>query len=210
MAFDVKGTFAWALIELCERKELAKITVKDLEEKTGFSRPTFYNHFKDRDDLVQFCYKTRILPQYEVEEDADTAEYGQSDISAENIYEWMVEELKSMRKYRKFMKMACSMSGPNSLWVYMISESRREDLEWHKMMRDGRLTKEILEASDYHSAAGAYMIIEWVLADMPIPEEELADKIIRNRVMDLPDALRIEDENNIYMKMKRMMENKRK
>lgn len=32
MAFDVKGAFAQTLLELCEHKELSKITINDLEK----------------------------------------------------------------------------------------------------------------------------------------------------------------------------------
>lgn len=198
MAFDVKGTFAWALLELCEAKELSKITVRDLEDKTGFSRPTFYRHFKDKDDLVQYVYDKIVLrqPAENCEEESCTGE----EINTENIYEWIVADLRGMKKYRRFMKMACMQDGLNSLWAHMISEGRKSDLEWHRIMHGGELTKEMKDASDYHSAASVYITIEWILTDMQDSEEELADKIIRNRVMSLPEVLGIQDEDNIYVK----------
>ena len=55
MPLDVKAAVADALLELIRRKDADKITVKDLVEVCGISRQTFYYHFKDIYDLVEWC-----------------------------------------------------------------------------------------------------------------------------------------------------------
>ena len=45
MAINVKNIIASALLELCETKSLEALTVKQILEKSGVSRQTFYNHF---------------------------------------------------------------------------------------------------------------------------------------------------------------------
>ena len=52
---DVKAAVADALLELIRRKDADKITVKDLVEVCGISRQTFYYHFKDIVDVVEWA-----------------------------------------------------------------------------------------------------------------------------------------------------------
>ena len=57
---DLKGrkdqaAVADALLELIRRKDADKITVKDLVEVCGISRQTFYYHFKDIVDVVEWA-----------------------------------------------------------------------------------------------------------------------------------------------------------
>ena len=43
MAIDIKEILANGLLDLCHKKDLSQVTVKDLLETTGVSRQTFYN-----------------------------------------------------------------------------------------------------------------------------------------------------------------------
>ena len=52
MAIDIKEILANGLLDLCHKKDLSQVTVKDLLETTGVSRQTFYNHFLDKNDLI--------------------------------------------------------------------------------------------------------------------------------------------------------------
>ena len=45
-----------ALRDLVNEKEYRKISVADIAERAGVSRPTFYSHFKTRDDLLLSCF----------------------------------------------------------------------------------------------------------------------------------------------------------
>ena len=53
MAIDVKALISDALLELCNEKPLSKISISDIQKKSGVSRQTFYNHFRDKNDLIQ-------------------------------------------------------------------------------------------------------------------------------------------------------------
>lgn len=45
-----------ALRELIQEQEYHKISVADIAERAGVARPTFYAHFKTRDDLLLSCF----------------------------------------------------------------------------------------------------------------------------------------------------------
>lgn len=53
------------------------------------------------------------------------------------------------------------------------------------------------ESVDYHAAACVYIMAKWVLDDMPISEEEIADKIIKNRTVPQTDILGISADDYI-------------
>ena len=54
MPVDVKGAVAAAFLEMAARKDVDKITVKDLVEACGISRQTFYYHFRDIMDVLEW------------------------------------------------------------------------------------------------------------------------------------------------------------
>lgn len=53
----VKTEFVAALEQLLNERPLEKISVKDIAEYSGLSRRSFYNHFKDINDLVAYKHE---------------------------------------------------------------------------------------------------------------------------------------------------------
>lgn len=49
-----KELYCEALLRMCETQRLGKITVTSLIKETGTARQTFYNNFRDINDLVSF------------------------------------------------------------------------------------------------------------------------------------------------------------
>lgn len=67
MPLDVKTAVADAFQELLARKDVDKITVKDLVEACGISRQTFYYHFRDIVDVMEWKARRemeRLLPEH--------------------------------------------------------------------------------------------------------------------------------------------------
>ena len=56
-----KRSLASALKELMEEMPFAKITVADICEKCGMNRKSFYYHFRDKYDLVNWIYDTEFI-----------------------------------------------------------------------------------------------------------------------------------------------------
>ena len=44
-----------ALLELSKKQPLCKITVKTIIDYTESAKQTFYNHFDDKFDLINYC-----------------------------------------------------------------------------------------------------------------------------------------------------------
>lgn len=66
MAVSTKRALAGALKKMMEIKPIDKITIKDLVELCGVNRQTFYYHFDDVYDLLEWVFEedaNRVLPQ---------------------------------------------------------------------------------------------------------------------------------------------------
>lgn len=170
MGIDVKELMADALINLCKTKLLDKISIHDLQEKTGISRQTFYNHFKDKYDLIQYIFLTRIVEDWD--ESNINLDFGETIINAFKHYE----------KYQSFLKQAFQMNGQNCLRDYMIEHGKNFDLKWHQVLYgDTPLPADIKFAINYHSAATMSLKITWILNDMPCSSFEMAKNITKVR-----------------------------
>lgn len=97
MAIDIHNLLADALLELCEQKQLISITIKDLLEKTGVSRQTFYNRFRDKNDLIQWTYQHKVLGNFL----NNSPDY--------NYYENTLSFYKNIEAHRNFLRQACAI-----------------------------------------------------------------------------------------------------
>ncbi|MDO4276970.1 MAG: TetR/AcrR family transcriptional regulator C-terminal domain-containing protein [Eubacteriales bacterium] len=60
MSGFTKEIIIQTFMELLNEKPLAKITVKDIVERCGVNRNTFYYHFRDIPDVVEFAMKREL------------------------------------------------------------------------------------------------------------------------------------------------------
>ena len=56
MADLTKKAIAEGLKELCHHKDFNKISVRDITEQCGLNRQTFYYHFQDKYELLDWIY----------------------------------------------------------------------------------------------------------------------------------------------------------
>ena len=59
-----RNKFIQVFCDLCESKALENITVKEIAEKAGYSRTTFYNYFKDPYDLLDYIEQEFLSPVF--------------------------------------------------------------------------------------------------------------------------------------------------
>lgn len=95
MAINVKKLLAESLLELSEEKPLDKISVTDIVKRAGAGRQTFYNHFKDKNDLLYWIYKRTLIGEKET-------------IQNEGFYAYLCSVYRNaQKKYSNFLKEAC-------------------------------------------------------------------------------------------------------
>lgn len=190
MAINVKNLLATALLELCETQSLESMTIKQLLDKTGISRQTFYNHFIDKNHLIQYVYDTRIVP-----------EFNDKNMSM-NFYDSLLLAFENMKKYHCFMKQACVMEGQNCLKDYIFEHCKEFDLKWHQELYGSKLMPETLKfATIYHASASSAMTLSWILSDMPVSCEEIARMIVDMRGIGMKELFKDgENTGNPYSK----------
>ena len=170
MSIDVKKILANALLNLCQKQSLQSITVSQLIKETGVSRQTFYNHFKDKNDLICYIYDTYIVPDFD-EHHMDI-----------DFYESLLQTFQNIKKYHKFMKQACQIEGQNCLKDYIVEHCQQFDLKWHQnLYGSDPMPDDLKFATIYHANASSSMTLSWILSNMPVPCEEIVDMIVQMR-----------------------------
>lgn len=71
MTYHTKKALGQALCDLLAKRTLDKITVKDIVEACGFNRQTFYYHFHDVYDLLEWVFEDSITNMLDKEENYD-------------------------------------------------------------------------------------------------------------------------------------------
>ena len=171
---DSKNLIADSFWDLCKKYDINKISIRHIHEKAGLSRQTFYNHFQDKDDLIQYCYETKVLPE---------------DHSYDGI-PYMLEWYHRLQENKHFKKKALDTVGPNSLWRYIMKKEYIWGHRWHKKMRGAPLTEEMKIASDYYAGALISATIEWLLNDCPVSPERMAELETRFRKISLNEIMK--------------------
>lgn len=187
MAINVKEILANGLLELVEDCSLDAITIKQLLNHTGVSRQTFYNHFLDKNDLIHYIYLHKIIPDYH------------DDNMNMNFKESLVVSFYNMKKYHKFLKEACLYDGQNNLKDFMSEHCKEFDLKWHQSLYGKQEMSEALKfATIYHASASSAMTLSWILSDMPVTCEEMADMITRMRGIGMDKLFEDGESHNPY------------
>lgn len=70
MASTTKRMIASEFLQLSYEKDVDKITVKDIVERVQITRQTFYYHFQDIFDLIEWILKEKMTEIYEKSLDA--------------------------------------------------------------------------------------------------------------------------------------------
>ena len=109
-----KKYLADALKRLSSEKPLAKITVKDLCEYSHVNRGTFYYHFKDINNLINWIYHTEItIPSQEIIKNYPIT-------SMPSVTSFMLEKCS---QDRDFYIQAFALDGPQCLKEFVLKES---------------------------------------------------------------------------------------
>lgn len=178
MALNIHKILANTLLDLCREKKLESITIKDILEETGVSRQTFYNRFKDKNDLIQWTYDNLVLSEFHKKGEAGT------------YYENTLNYCRALEKYRFFMKQAYQLQGQNNLRDSIYEYAIEYDYKWHcKQMGIESMNEELAYISRYHSIASINMEMEWICSrdkDRVTPEE-IARRITKIRRISMSD-----------------------
>ena len=100
-----RNAMAAAMKALMKEKKLSKISISDICGACGMNRNSFYYHFKDKYDLINWIFYTEFVSNIHLEEYKDALQL------LEDICDYLYQE-------RDFYRVALKMEGQNSFQEY--------------------------------------------------------------------------------------------
>ncbi len=164
---EIDLVLARSLKELAAKQPIEKITIKEITDKAGVIRPTFYNHFQDKYELLEWILNTELLEPM-------------LPLLLNNMQkEAVLLMLTNIEKDRAFYSHAVRMDGVitfldiahkcvKELFLKVCKEVGNN----HKPKYDW-LTPDLV--SGYYAQSLCFAVFEWIKKGMTIPPRELAD-----------------------------------
>ena len=160
-----KEILAESFLELAQKKRIDKITITEITDNCEMSQPTFYNHFKDKYDLIVWIYTSRV-----------SEVMGRID---NKNYLWKDTLLDGARYYAKnceFIKNALKhTSGQDSFIEY----DRKRNTEFLKAEVQKKLMTEfipddIMGMIEVYVYGTVQYMLQWLMSDTHRSPEQLA------------------------------------
>ena len=168
--------------ELACRRPVEKITIKEITDRAGVIRPTFYYHFQDKYELLEWIIQHDLIEPVRPFIDSGMA------IQA------MTFLFLNIEKEKEFYKMASRLEGQNSfvgIAQRCIQALLLEVFEEHserKQPKNAMLTPERL--AQYYGQSMVFVVIQWIQSGMTVSAQELADVYEYMITHSLDDALK--------------------
>ncbi len=183
---EIDELLAKSFKKLARTRPIEKITIREITDEAGVIRPTFYNHFQDKYELLEWIIKRELIDPIEPLLDNGM------------LKEALILPLTTMEKDKAFYTRAVNLEGQNSFSETLkkaisemaLSRLNRKKIDELLPYKDW-LTAE--RVADYFSATLCYAVIEWVKDDMRVPMNELVDIFIYVASHSLTDII-----SNLY------------
>lgn len=170
--------------ELACQQPIEKITIKAITDKAGVIRPTFYNHFQDKYELLEWIIRTQILEPIKPL------------IHAGMIDEALMLIFTSVKEDGEFYQKAVRLEGQNSfeeITKKCIGDALLEVIQGKGQMRKVRhpwLTPEHI--AQYYAQSMCFVVVNWIKGGMSVEPREITDiynYIITRSMMDVIEEL---------------------
>lgn len=156
--------------ELLETVPFSKITIRMITDKAGLIRPTFYKHFQDKYEVVEWIFKTEVADRVDILLDSGMEAQG------------MLMLLRCIEKDIDFYKKAYATDGPNSfenlLYKY-VHNSALDIIIRYKVSADVDnpiLTHETI--ANYYTNSFTDLVKNWVIGNFKCSADELYNAFI--------------------------------
>ena len=178
---EVKVLLAESFKELVMQKPVEKITIKEITDRAGVIRVTFYNHFQDKYELLEWICREEIV--------SPTRALLQNNMQREAVTFLFTAILKN----KDFYSHVARLQGQNSFFFFfhqLIAETIEESIAHSHKGKSEKypwLTGKWL--AEYYSHSMTFILMSWIGQDMKVPPEEMVDMcsfVSRHSMMDLP------------------------
>ena len=172
-----KAALRTALIELINERGLENFSVNDLCQKAGLNRGTFYNHFKDKDDLVRYFEQEILLGMERLQAEL-------KELSFTTVWAYKVSKKPLPVLVHMFDYLACeseflqAILGPqgDALFAHTLCDAVCSELVMgilHDQYREHPTTF-VNYYVTYYASAYMGVIVQWIQSGMNESSEEMA------------------------------------
>ncbi|MBQ7265806.1 MAG: TetR/AcrR family transcriptional regulator C-terminal domain-containing protein [Firmicutes bacterium] len=160
-----KDILAESFLELAEKKRIDKITITEITNNCSMSQPTFYNHFKDKYDLIVWIHTSRV--------EKIMAKIGAKD------YIWkdtLLEGAKYYYQNKNYIANALKHTGGQDSFINYVRHTNVEVLvkEVRKKIMTEYIPEEIYGMIKVYVYGTVQYMLEWLLNGAKQSPEEVS------------------------------------
>lgn len=163
---DVEHALAESLKKLAVQMPFDKITIKKITDGAGVIRVTFYNHFQDKYDLLEWIMRTEILEPVRI-------------LLTNGMYrEALILIFSNLQKDKEFYTHVSKIEGQNSFReivkhsIYGLLHEIFSQAAGDKEPEHLWMAPEYL--ADYYSESMTFVVVYWIQKGMPGSPEDMA------------------------------------
>lgn len=179
---EVDQILAQSFKELACQHPIEKITIKEITDRSGVIRPTFYNHFQDKYELLEWVMNHDLIEPIK------------PFIRSGMTIQAMTFLFLNIEKEKEFYTKASRLEGQNSfisiaqgciqqLLVEVFEERSRRRQPKYEWLTPQRLAQ-------YYGQSMVFVVVQWIQSGMTIPAQELAELYEYMLSHSLEDALK--------------------
>jgi len=163
---EIDALLADSFKELAAGKAVEKITIKEITDKAGVIRPTFYNHFQDKYELVEWIIRHELMDPI------------RPLLDNHMINAAVLLLLMNVEKDKKYYKSISRMEGQDS-FESIATKCVKDELL--RIMPDGNmkavtghpwLNKNMVAA--YFARNMSTVVSDWIQSDFAVSAQEMA------------------------------------
>lgn len=178
---EVKILLAESFKELALEKPVEKITIKEITDRAGVIRVTFYNHFQDKYELLEWICREEVLLPVQI-------------LLGNNMQKEAVTFIfTAILKNKDFYSHVARTQGQNSFSSVvqgLVSETINDYFISNHVSKSKKYswmtTKWI---ADYYAQSLTFILMGWIERGMTVPPEEMVDIysfVASHSMIDLP------------------------
>lgn len=151
--------------ELVMQKDFEKLSVAEISQAAGISRKTFYQYFKDKNDIVEhIVYENIIQPMNHMRSLSTAFEF-----PSLTIMSWLYEQFY---KDRSFYLKISSFTGQNSFFELMLGHTSAIVAGKIGNLNVSETEKEY--SIFFYASSHLTVLTKWIREGMKIPPSEMA------------------------------------
>lgn len=157
-----KNALAASMKKLMAERPFAKISVGDICDECGMNRKSFYYHFRDKYDLVNWIFNVDFIGRIDWE-------------SCQNEWKLLDDLCRYFYAERAFYKNALQIEGQNSFKEYFFETLRPVILYYVQNMFEESAKKDFYVT--FFCDAFLTAIVRWLKEGTQIPPEEFLEDV---------------------------------